>query len=214
MEQRNKITQIILVIGSLTGWFAVIVQFYLIIVNRAATVTETIIRYFSFYTILTNILAAFCLTICLLSPSSYLGRFFLRRTTVTAIAVYITVVGLVYNLILRALWKPEGMQRLVDELLHTIIPILFIVYWFLSKPKSGVQWKSAFPWLAYPLLYLVFVLARGEMSGYYPYPFIAVTSLGYDQVLLNCFFLFLGFLVISFVFIAINKMAQKRVADS
>jgi hypothetical protein len=213
MEQRNKVIQIMLVIGSLTGWFAVVVQFYLIIVNRVTTITETITRFFSFYTILTNILVALCLTICLFGPLSYLGRFFLRGTTVTAITVYITVVGLVYNLVLRALWKPEGIQRLVDELLHTIIPVLFIVYWFLSKRKADLQWKSAFPWLAYPLVYLGFVLIRGEISGYYPYPFLQVTSLGYDQVFLNCFFLFLGFLLISFAFIAINKMTQKRFAD-
>jgi hypothetical protein len=133
----------------------------------------------------------------------------LRRTTVTAITVYITVVGLVYNFILRALWTPEGMQRLVDELLHTFIPILFILYWFLSKSTSGLKWKNAFPWLAYPLVYLVFVLLRGSVSGYYPYPFLDVTSLGYNQVVLNCFYLFVVFLLISIVFIAINKMISK-----
>ena len=44
-------------------WFAVLAQFYLIIENRVAPVTETIIRFFSFFTILTNILVAVYFTI-------------------------------------------------------------------------------------------------------------------------------------------------------
>jgi len=191
------------------GWFAIIVQLYLIIVNRVASVPETIIRYFSFYTILTNILVALCFTVSLLKPSSYWGRFFTRTTTVTAITVYISVVGLVYNLILRFLWKPEGMQWLVDELLHSVIPVLFIIYWFLFTPKTGLKWKNAFAWLAYPLVYIIFILLRGKLSGFYPYPFIDVTSLGYSQVFLNCFFLFLTFLLFSFVFIFIAKIMSK-----
>ena len=210
MQQKPaRLIQVILGIGAIVGWFAIIVQLYLIIVNRVASVPETIIRYFSFYTILTNILVALCFTVSLLKPSSYWGRFFTRTTTVTAITVYISVVGLVYNLILRFLWKPEGMQWLVDELLHSVIPVLFIIYWFLFTPKTGLKWKNAFAWLAYPLVYIIFILLRGKLSGFYPYPFIDVTSLGYSQVFLNCFFLFLTFLLFSFVFIFIAKIMSK-----
>ena len=212
MLQRKKIIRFVLLTGTIAAWFAVVAQLYLIIVNRAASVSETIIRYFSFYTILTNILVAICFTISTTSPLSRWGRFFSRATTVTAIAVYITVVGLVYNFILRALWKPEGTQRLVDELLHSVIPALFIIYWSLFKDKGRLKYKNAFRWLAYPLVYILFVLFRGKLSGYYPYPFINVQNLGYDKVFLNCFFLFLAFLLISFVFIffgSINKESSR-----
>jgi hypothetical protein len=195
--------------GSLTGWFAVIMQLYLILVNRAAGVAETLIRYFSFYTILTNILVALCFTISLLSPRSQRGRFFSRSTTITAIAVYITIVGVVYNLILRSLWQPEGMQRFVDELLHSLIPILFIIYWLSVQPKSELRWKDAFGWLAYPLVYVLFILFRGNLSGFYPYPFVDADKIGYNAVLLNCLFLFLAFTGLSLILILIHKMMRR-----
>ena len=210
MERRKKLIRFILATGSLTGWFAIIMQLYLIIINRVTSIPETIIRYFSFYTILTNILVATCLIVSLLKPASNLGRLFLRSTTITAIAVYITVVGLVYNLILRSLWEPRGMQRMVDELLHSFIPVLFIVYWFLFNPKTTLKWKNAFLWLVYPLIYLIYILLRGASSGFYPYPFVNAGTLGYQQVALNCFFLFLVFLALSFGFIYIHKMIQKK----
>ncbi len=45
-------------IGAFLGWFAVLVQFVLMIQNRQAGVGETIVRFFSFFTILTNSLVA------------------------------------------------------------------------------------------------------------------------------------------------------------
>ncbi|MBC7828836.1 MAG: Pr6Pr family membrane protein [Chitinophagaceae bacterium] len=210
MEQkRSRIVVLLRGIGSAVAWFAVIAQLYLIIINRVTSVPETIIRYFSFYTILTNILVALCLTISFLKPNSSWGKFFTRTATVTAIAVYIFVVGLVYNLILRFLWKPEGMQRLVDELLHSIIPVLYIVYWYIFTPKTRLKWINALTWLLYPLVYIIFILLRGEASGFYPYPFIDVNKLGYSTVFLNCFFLFLTFLFFSLLSIFIGRFISK-----
>ena len=50
------------VVGALMGWFAVGLQFYLVIVNRVESLPETMIRFFSYFTILTNILVALYFT--------------------------------------------------------------------------------------------------------------------------------------------------------
>ena len=210
MSNSNRLVQAILAGGALLGWFALIVQLYLLLINRTAGVAESIVRYFSFYTILTNFLVSACFTISLISPLSRAGNFFLQRSTVTAIGVYITVVGLVYNFVLRSLWEPTGMQRLVDELLHTIIPLVFVAYWLLFEPKTKLKWGGVIPWLIYPLVYLMFILARGAGSGYYPYPFVDVKTLGYSQVLLNCVYLCLCFVTISLVFVVINQALIKN----
>jgi hypothetical protein len=124
--------------------------------------------------------------------------------------VYITIVGLVYNLILRFLWEPQGWQRIVDELLHTLIPILFILFWILFVPKNNFKWKDSIPWLAYPFAYTVFILIRGIISGYYPYPFINVTMLGYNKALLNGIGLLIAFLAFSLLYIGIGKLAGRH----
>src|SRR5260221_12793420 len=131
-----KTQQTHLAFGAIIAWFAVVVQFYLLIVNRVESVPETVIRFFSFYTILTNILIALCFMVLLLKPKSGWGRFFSKPTTLTAIVVYITVVGITYNIILRFTWNPQGLQQVVDELLHVVVPLFFILYWFMFAPKS------------------------------------------------------------------------------
>jgi len=209
-EERIKAKKIFLAIGALTGWLAILLQLYLIILNRVASVPETIIRFFSFYTILTNILVAVFFTVLLLKLNSLLGRFFSQPHIATAIALYITIVGIVYNVILRFLWQPQGLQWIVDELLHTVIPLFFIFYWLIFARKDGLQLKNIFYWLIYPFVYIIWILIRGAFSGFYPYPFINVTTLGYSKVLLNSLGLFCVFLLGSVLFMATAKIISRK----
>lgn len=145
-------------VGAFISWLAVILQLYLIIVNRTASIPETIIRFFSFFTILTNILVAVCFTTVALEWHSTWKKTFSKPAILSATTVYILVVGVVYNIILRFLWKPQGLQQIVDELLHSVIPVLFLLFWIAFVPKANLQWKAIFAWLLYPLLYLIYVL--------------------------------------------------------
>ena len=199
-------------LGAITGWLAVPGQFYLIIVNRPATIPETVVRFFSYFTILTNILVALSFTALLLRQGSSWRRFFSRPGVLTAIAVYIAVVGIVYNLVLRALWKPEGLQRMVDELLHTVIPLLYIVFWLINVSHSALSWKAILSWLIYPFIYFLYVLAGGALSGFYPYPFVNVREHGYGAVLLNSLYIMCAFVFLSAVFISIGKARSKALS--
>lgn len=209
MDNSSKSGQLFLVTGAFLGWFSIVLQFYLILLNREASVQETIIRYFSFFTILTNILTTVCFTVLLCTPMSTWGKFFSRPSTLTALAVYITIVGVVYNGILRFLWSPQGAQQLVDELLHLVNPLWFLLFWIFFVPKSRLKWKNVFFWLLYPLIYIIFILVRGSVSGFYPYPFINVSNLGYPAVLVNCVILFFAFLLLSLLFVWIGKRWRK-----
>lgn len=211
MNEYGKCRQLFLSAAALLGWIALILQFYLILRNREASVPETIIRYFSFFTVLTNMLAALCFSFLLLSPRSSFGIFFSRPATLTAIAVYMFVVGMIYNLILRSLWSPQGLQRIADELLHVVNPVCFLVFWIIYVSKSGLQWKYPFLWMIYPVMYVAYILFRGSFSGFYPYPFSDVSKLGYPVVLLNCLKTILAFFIISLTFVGMGKRAKNPV---
>ena len=116
------------VILAIIAWFAVLTQYYLMIENRVTSISETTIRFFSFFTILTNAMVAFYYTLAIIKPTTAIIQ---KAGTVTAITVYITVVGLVYQIVLRPLWHPEGLQKIVDELLHAVVPLMVIMYWYL-----------------------------------------------------------------------------------
>ncbi|HAO45840.1 MAG TPA: Pr6Pr family membrane protein [Ferruginibacter sp.] len=211
-EKTVKIPAAWLAMLSVLGWFALISQLYLIIQNRLVPVPETIIRYFSFFTILTNLLVAVCVSFLWIKPASKPGHFFARQTTLTAITVYIVIVGVVYNAILRFLWNPQGLQYITDELLHTVIPLLFLLCWILFVSKNELEYRHAFVWLLYPLVYLVWTFIHGAITAYYPYPFVNVTELGYRRVLINCGGLFIAFLGLSLFLVAAGKYISKKKA--
>ncbi|WP_245957472.1 Pr6Pr family membrane protein [Chitinophaga flava] len=187
---------------SLLGWFALTAQFYLIINSEVAPVLELTVRFFSYFTILTNLMVAVCSTTLWLYPGS---RFFSRAGTLTAITVYILVVGIIYNVVLRLLWQPHGLQKIVDELLHSVIPLLFLLYWALFTARRRMDWKQCWAWLLYPLVYFIFILGRGSFSGFYPYPFVDAARIGIPQVLINALGVAGIFLLLSLLFIGVSR---------
>lgn len=192
------------------GWLTVIAQFFLMLGNRSASIAESIARFFSYFTILTNIIVALYFTIQLTVESRRRRRAFGILNNLTAITVYITVVGLVYQVALRHTWHPTGFQMVVDEMLHTVIPLAVIFYWHTYERVSKLKWEAIPKALIYPLAYLIFVLWRGGVSRFYPYPFIDVQKLGWDQTFKNISALFGLFLFLFVGFIGFGKFTKSR----
>jgi len=192
------------------SWTTLIAQLVLILQNRVVSVLETLVRYFSFFTILTNILVAIVFSVLCVNPNNRL-KFFLRYNVITAVGVYIFVVGFVYNTILRFIWQPHGLQLIVDEMLHLILPIIYIVSWFYNNNNyCSINWKDIYIWLIYPLVYLTIILILGSFSNYYPYPFVNVFELGYQTVFINCILLTLFFGVVSVMFVGISRLRSRK----
>src|SRR5687767_3103138 len=120
LQGDKKIQRLILILLAVCGWFALGAQMKLNIGSKLAPLPEIIIRYFSYFTLLTNLMVALICTTLLITPESSIGKFASRYTTLTAVTTYILIVGIVYNIILRPLWNPQGLQKPVDELLHTV----------------------------------------------------------------------------------------------
>lgn len=192
-----------LIFASIT-WFAVIAQYYLMIENRVTPIIETSIRFFSFFTILTNSLVAIYFTLSILKKKNID-----KPGTLTAVTVYITIVGIVYQIILRPIWKPTGLQMIVNELLHSVIPLLVILFWYLYEEKKTLTYKQLPMWLIYPFVYLLYILVRGSISNFYPYPFVDVANLGFAKVLSNSAILMLVFISIAALFITLGKIFKK-----
>lgn len=194
---------------AIIAWFAVIAQFVLMLQNRQASTSETIIRFFSFFTILTNILVGVYFTFFALKKKES-GEDSSKSGLLTPVTIYITIVGLIYQLVLRSIWQPTGLQQLVNELLHSVIPVLVILFWIKYEHGVGLKYGQIFMWCSYPLLYLLFVLVRGHFADYYPYPFLDVLSLGYKTVLINALFILLIFLATSCLFVFVGRRVLRK----
>jgi hypothetical protein len=201
------------VIGACFGWFALLLQLCLMLGRSPAhgvAWVGTVISFFSFFTILTNSLVALIFTAVGFRPAAAWAQF-LRRPAVQASAVvYITVVGVVYWRLLKQLWDPQGAQWVADSLLHTWLPLGYVLYWLVFTPKSSLRWNDAVGWLAYPGVYLVYILTRGAVSGLYPYPFVDVNELGYARVLTHAALLLLVFLGLGLTIVAAGRKMGKR----
>ncbi len=209
MQQQSKFSKIFITLGAIIATLAVLLQLYVIIENRVMSIPQTLIKFFSYFTIISNIMVAICFTTLSVQPTSRWGQFFLKPQTATAINVYILVVGLVYNMVLRWLWAPKGLQLVADNLLHVVVPIWFLIYWIALVPKANLQWKNVFSFLIYPAVYCVYILVRGAISNQYPYFFIDAAKLGYPQVALNCTILLVVFLALSLLHIGVAKLMRK-----
>jgi len=193
-------------LGAAVAWFALILQFVLLMQNRKTSAGEAIVRYFSYFTVLSNILVALCYTFFVAG----IKGFFAKAGTQTAIVVYIVIVGLVYNTVLRFQWLPSGLARISDELFHSVTPVLFVLYWLLYVDKRSLQWRDIPAWLLFPLAYLGYTLLHGSLTAFYPYPFLDVGQLGYPSALLNCLWVTIAFILFSLLFVGLAKAWRKR----
>jgi hypothetical protein len=75
------------VIFAIIVWFAVLMQYVLMIENRVASIGETTIRFFSFFTILTNSLVAIYFTVVALDFKSRFAATIHKPGTLTAVTV-------------------------------------------------------------------------------------------------------------------------------
>jgi hypothetical protein len=143
--------------------------------------------------------------------------------------VYISITGLVYNLILaKALAAspvPPGTiivpligGTLSNDLVHIIAPLMAVLDWLLFDIHGRLHWRYPLRWLVYPLAYLAFVLIRGVFvhgpfvypNLHYPYPFLNVDKIGYSGVALNTVIYGIAFWLIGLVFVVVDRTVLAR----
>lgn len=169
-----------------------------------------VVIYFGFFTILSNGLAALALTLPRLRPASPAGRFFARPGVNTAIAAYLALVGIAYSLLLRRIWNPQGLQLVADHVLHDAMPLAFLAYWWFAVRKRDVAWSDIPYWLIFPVVYFALTLARGALTGLYPYPFVDAGALGVAQAVINALCVLVGLFMIAAALVGLGRWQERR----
>lgn len=203
MESKGK--KLFTVIATLIVWFAICLQFKLSLHRFNGDAEAALKLFLSYFTVISNIIVAICLTVLSVATKSAVGKFFSKPSVQTAITVYILMVAIIYNVALRGLVVVGGPDRLADELLHVVNPLLFFAYWIFFTDKTRLTYQSTAFWMVYPLLYVVFIIIRGEIINQYPYPFIDATKLGYTHALINAGIILIVFYLLSLIFVFVAK---------
>jgi hypothetical protein len=213
MKAPSIIKTILLAIIAISGWYGLVLQLYLIIQTarlKELSLVAEVVRYFSYFTILTNLLVAICVTSVLLDRRSRTGRIFSRPAVQSGIALYILVVGITYSVALRQIWNPVGLQLVADRVLHDVIPVLYTLYWAFFVPKNSFRWSDPLWWLVYPFVYLVYVMIRGGFIDEYPYYFLDPVLFDWSGVWMSIAVLFAGFAALGYLMVGISRLFYQK----
>jgi hypothetical protein len=150
--------------------------------NGVTNIPLALVNFFSFFTILSNVGAIVVMLV---------GAWLLFRRTGAdprwynlfraAVATYMIITGIVYNLLLRGIELPQGATlEWSNEILHVAVPIAMLLDWLFTPGRSPIEWRDLWKVLVFPIVWVVYTMVRGpftpnELAGtpyWYPYPFL------------------------------------------
>lgn len=151
--------------------------------NGTAPSTATrVVRFFSYFTVESNILVGVAAAMLLLRPDRD-GP--LWRVLRLDALIGISVTGVVYTTLLRGVVELHGAAAVTNALVHYVAPLMAVIGWLLFGPRPRLTENTLVASLIWPALYVAYTLAHGAASHRYPYPFIDVAKLGYATALRN-----------------------------
>ncbi|HEY7986784.1 MAG TPA: Pr6Pr family membrane protein [Methylophilaceae bacterium] len=201
---RNAKIQLAALTAALT-WIGLALELYGFI-HRALMqqlgVLHGIATFLNFFTNLSNLLAAITLTLWVKHTRSKEGGF-PNYLDITSMVVYVWLAGLVYNLMLRGLFHANWPATII---LHDIVPVLFLIFWWTCIPRLRFTVKQVLSWLLFPIVYFIYTLIRGALGDRYPYPFLDVSKFGYGMIMENALGIMFALLALSMVLVVLNNL--------
>lgn len=190
------------------GWFGIGAQITVtfgLVAEHGTSLWSGVWSFLGYFTVLTNIVVAATLTMFAIG-----GRWRPSNSAMTAVTCYILIVGVVFVTLLQHLYDWHGLHLIADRTMHHVMPILTLVFWLAFVPKGTLAWRDVLAWLAFPFAYLIYAVLRGLFEGFYPYPFIDVSKIGWTQMALNSLGLIGVFLVVGLGAIAVDRAMGRR----
>ncbi|HEY0179192.1 MAG TPA: Pr6Pr family membrane protein [Dokdonella sp.] len=180
-------TRVLTGLTAATASAALVLQYALMLSSPGgvAAPARATLRFFSFFTILSNLLVAAATTQALVGACTRVAAFFAAPSVRAAIALYIGITCAIYYFVLSARWSPRGAPLVAEATLHYVVPTLYLAWWLRTAERGRLDWLDPLRWLAFPLAFLLWTLARGAWLHEYPYPFLDVDAIGLAAVLRN-----------------------------
>jgi len=104
----------------------------------------------------------------------------------------------------------SGIDLWADHGTHTFVPLLTGLWRGFLAPKPAVRWDEIPMWVAWQIVYCVYILIRASFSGFYPNPFLNVPVIGSAGLIGAVVGLVLGFVAIGLSLTALNRFAPSH----
>ena len=176
-----------------------------------------------FYVHFTNLSNYLCIGIMLAelmqtikkNEDSYVDKFPLLKF-IGVLSILLTFI--VFNFILAGDREMYLNFQINSVLFHIILPVLYILDWFLFYERGKVKITYPLYSTIFPLLYVGFIFIRAWILNFdstvpyiYPYFFLDLDKLGVAGVVKWVIMLSLGFIIAGFLFLVIDKILFKRI---
>ena len=131
---------------------------------------------------------------------------------------------LVFNLLLAGKRDPQLNWRVGSLTFHVVLPIMYVLHWFLFYERKKCKWYYPIASISFPLAYLVFIFAQAAIMKFdtsilipgtetpliYPYFFVNLETQGVGGVAKWIVILLSAFVVVGFVFFGLDKLSKKK----
>ena len=183
-----------------------------------------------FYVHFTNISNFLCIAVMAIALVQTIKKKEDSFVTSTPISKFIGMLGilltfLVFNIMLAGAEgrDPQANWRIGSLCFHVVLPILYIADWFLFRERGKSKWTYPILSIAFPLLYVVFLLIQAIILGFntsilipttttpliYPYFFVNLETQGWN-VLLWIVILAVGFMALGYAFYGLDRLIKKK----
>lgn len=213
MQRKNKSDMIMFtyrLLLTIFSWFVLGVMFYRDVTSQSniSSGLLAVIDSYKYYSRQTNLLVALWYSLALIFhfKPTYLSK--IQGVLKGAITVYITITFAVFAVMLSGIYHPTGIDSFLSICSHYLIPILFIVDWFISETENNYEWRFLAYWIIYLFNYLVFTIVYAYYTNNYLYPFLNVQNLGWGKFTFNVGVLIAVSLFFGSLFISANKIIR------
>ena len=124
---------------------------------------------------------------------------------------------LVFNVMLAPTREIELNFKVNSVLFHIILPIMYILDWFLFYERRQVKWQYPLLSIVFPLAYVIFIYIRAWILEFdasvpyiYPYFFLNLDTQGIAGVGKWIVILLLGFITIGFAFFGLDRIKLEK----
>lgn len=184
-----------------------------------------------FYVHFTNISNYFCLAVMFAALIQTVRKKEDSYVSAVPVLKFIGVLGilltfLVFNIMLAGAEgrDPQANWRIGSILAHVLLPVLYIVHWFLFYQRKTCKWYYPLVSVSFPLAYLVYLLIHAILWKFdssvlipgtttpliYPYFFVNLETQGVSGVLMWVGILAAAFIAVGYVFFALDRLGKGK----
>ncbi|WP_072802012.1 Pr6Pr family membrane protein [Rhodococcoides yunnanense] len=164
----------------------------------------SVVNYFSYFTVLSNVLAIVVLLVGgLADPQSRPWQLFRG-----AVTLYMVITGIIYAVLLANIDVGVA-DAWTNNVVHRIMPVVILLDWILAPSRRRITEAQSLIWLVFPLVYGIYSLVRGPIVDWYPYPFLDPRGQGYVALFIGLVVLTVAFVLMALAVNAVGRLGSR-----